>query len=95
MKLTPLEQETILNFSEGEDIVSLYTYNKKLQRRFDKLAAEHPNAVSRKDNGHGAVTYEFSKKPLVISFRAPLSEEKRQQYSERGKQYAMRSKTRT
>lgn len=94
MVLSKLEQETILNFNEGENAVSLYTYNKKLQKRFDKLAADHPKAISRKDNGHGAVTYEFSKKPLVVSFRAPLNEEKRQQYSERGKQYGIRSKGR-
>ncbi|MDD3230174.1 MAG: molecular chaperone [Oscillospiraceae bacterium] len=94
MILTKIEQETILNFNEGEDIASLYTHNKKLQERFDKLAAEYPEAIHRKDNGHGAITYEFSKKPLIVSFKAPLSEIQRQQYSERGKRNGIRSKRR-
>lgn len=95
MKLTAVEQETILNFNEGEDTASLYTYNQKLQKRFDQLAAEYPEAVSRKDNGHGAVTYEFSKKPLILSFRTPLNEVQRQQLSERGKQHGIHTRTRT
>ncbi|MDD4511242.1 MAG: molecular chaperone [Oscillospiraceae bacterium] len=94
MILTKIEQETILNFNEGEDAVSLYTYNRKLQKRFDKLAAEHPKAISRKESGHGAVTYEFSKKPLVVSFRAPLSAEKQRQYIENGKRYGIQPKGR-
>lgn len=94
MKLTAVEQETILNFNEGEDTASLYTYNQKLQKRFDQLAAEYPEAVSRKDNGHGAVTYEFSKKPLGISFKTPLSESQHRQYSERGKKHGIHTRPR-
>lgn len=62
MKLTNIEMETILNFNEGEDVASLYTYNQKLQKRFDALAAECPMLVSRKTNSCGTVTYELSKR---------------------------------
>lgn len=78
MKLTLVEQETILNFNEGEDTASLYTDNPKLQKRFDQMTAEYPNAVCRKDNGHGAVTYDFPKKLLILSFQRPLSEAEKQ-----------------
>lgn len=94
MKLTPIERETILNFNEGEDTASLYTYNEKLQKRFDRLAAEYPELVTRKENRHGAVTYEFSKKPLILSFKKPMSESQRQEYHERGKLNGIQTRTR-
>ena len=42
MKLSRLEQETIINFNEAEQTASVYTHNKALRRKLDKLAAERP-----------------------------------------------------
>ena len=95
MGLTKIEKETILNFNEQEDTASLYTCNEKLQKRFDQLALEHPTVVSRKKGQHGAVTYEFSKKPLILGFRTPMSEGKRQEYRERGKQNGIHTRRQT
>lgn len=78
MKLTQVERETILNFNEGEDIVSLYTYNEKLQKRFDQMAAEYPELVSRKTSSCGSATYDFPKKMLKLGFQAPLSDTEKQ-----------------
>lgn len=78
MKLTAVEQETILNFNEGEDTASLYTYNQKLQKRFDQMSTEYPELVSRKASSCGAVTYDFSKKMLKVGFQAPLSDAEKQ-----------------
>lgn len=94
MKLTPIEQETILNFNEGEDTASLYTYNQKLQKRFDQLAIEYPHLVSRTTNSFGAVTYDFPKKHLNLSFRKPLTEAEWQRRSEHGKKYGYKAKSR-
>lgn len=94
MKLTNIERETILNFNEGEEIASLYTYNQKLQNRFDKLAAELPELVSRKDNGHGAVTYDLPKRMLILKIQKPLSEAERQRRSEYGKAHGIRPQAR-
>lgn len=94
MRLTNIERETILNFNEGEEIASLYTYNKKLQNRFDKLAEEFPALVSRKDNRHGAVTYELPKKMMILKIHRPLSEAERQRRSEYGKTHAIRPQAR-
>lgn len=92
MKLLNIEKETILNFNEGEEIASLYTYNKKLQNRFDKLVAELPSLVSRKDNGHGAVTYELPKKMLILKIQRPISAAEQQRRSAYGKAHGIHTK---
>ena len=94
MKLTNIEKETILNFNEGEEIASLYTYNQKLQKRFDALAAELPELVSRKDNGHGGVTYDLPKKMLTLKIQKPISEAERQRRREYGKAHGIHAQAR-
>lgn len=41
-KLTNYERETILNFNEGEDTMSVYTHNKALRRKLEQLARGVP-----------------------------------------------------
>ena len=43
MNLTPEEKETIINFNEGEDYVSVYTFKKSWQKQMIKLAEEYPD----------------------------------------------------
>ena len=94
MDLLKIEKETILNFNELEDTVSLYTHNEKLKKRFDQLATEYPELVSRTENQHGAVTYEFSKKRLNANFKKPLTESEWRRRSEHGKKYGYKAKSR-
>lgn len=42
---TRIEQETIINFNEGEDEASVYTFNHGLQRKLLALAEERPEEV--------------------------------------------------
>ncbi|MEG1578791.1 MAG: molecular chaperone [Oscillospiraceae bacterium] len=95
MKLTKIEKETILNFNEGEEIASLYTYNQKLQKRFDKFVEEFPALVRRKDNGHGAVTYDLPKKMLILKIQKPISETERQRRSAYAKAHGIHAQART
>ena len=37
MKLTKIEQETVINFNEAEATASVYTHSKALRRRLEKL----------------------------------------------------------
>ena len=94
MKLKSIEKETILNFNEGEDVASLYTYNTKLQKRFDELAFEFPQLVSRKTNSCGAVTYELSKKMLTLKIQRPLSKAEQQRRSDFAKAHGFHPKAR-
>lgn len=42
MNLSQYEQETIINFNETEQTASVYTHNKALRHKLDKLAEERP-----------------------------------------------------
>lgn len=92
MKLLNIEKETILNFNEGEEIASLYTYNPKLQKRFDQLAVEYPDLVSRKTNSCGAVTYDLPKKMLILKIQRPISAAEQQRRSAYGKAHGIHTK---
>lgn len=43
MALTSYERETIINYNQGEDTASVYTYDPRLVNRMTKLAQERPN----------------------------------------------------
>ena len=42
MKLTKYEQETIINFNQGEDIAYIYTCSKAWMRHFEKVLKLKP-----------------------------------------------------
>ena len=42
MKLSLYEQETIISYNEGDKAASVYTHNKALRRKLEKLALERP-----------------------------------------------------
>lgn len=41
--LTSYERETIINFNEEEKVASVYTYNKSLRNKLNKLVGVHPD----------------------------------------------------
>ena len=45
MKLTKIEQETIINFNEAERTASIYTHNEALKRQLLELCQSHPEQV--------------------------------------------------
>lgn len=62
MKLTSYERETIINYNMAETDASIYTYDKKLIARLEKLAAKYPEEFRLKDRSlHGDATYIFPK----------------------------------
>lgn len=42
MELTRCEQETIINYNEEEKTASIYTHNRALRRKLDRLTQERP-----------------------------------------------------
>lgn len=42
MELTRYEQETIINYNEEEKTASIYTHNRALRRKLDRLTQERP-----------------------------------------------------
>ena len=76
MKLTAYERETIINYNMAETDASIYTHDKKLIARLEKLAAKYPVKFRLKDRSlNGDATYIFRKKYITI--REPYSEARR------------------
>ena len=68
MKLTKIEQETIINFNEAERTASVYTHNEALKGRLLALCRTHPERVRQTAaNAWGGLTFELPKKWLKVS----------------------------
>ena len=76
MELSRLEQETIVLFNEAEDTASVYTYNKKLREKLERMALKFPDKVAlERPERAGAVSYLVPKS--CVSIREPYSDERR------------------
>jgi len=74
MKLSLVEQETIILFNKGEEMASIFTYESSWQRRLEERLGLKPV----EDNGSGGKTYELPKKVIKPPrARRVVSEENR------------------
>ena len=84
MKLSKLEQESIILYNEEESTASIYTHDPKLIRKLKRLAEKYPDKVYPDRAVHaGAVSYAVPKS--CVSVREPFSDERRRAASERAK----------
>ena len=68
MKLSRIEQETIINFNEAEGAASIYTHNTALKERLLGLCQSYPEQVRQTaDNGRGGLTFELPKKWVKVT----------------------------
>lgn len=82
MSTSKLEQETIILFNEQEPNAEIYTFNGKMKRKLESLAASHSQTVKLvKADKSGAVTYKLPKE--LVSLRTPASEAARNAARER------------
>lgn len=82
-KLTGLEQETIILFNEAEKTASVETYNGRLKKKLDKLAAERPEDVTAADGNDGSRKYVVPKKWVTVKSPRIMSDEARARNAER------------
>ena len=80
--MTPLsryEQETIVNYNAGEQTATLYTRDKTVMRKLDRLVAEFPDTYKLIEQDRVSKTYFFPKS--YVSYRKPrkISDEQREQ----------------
>ena len=100
MKLSKLEQESIILYNEEESTASIYTHDPKLKRKLKRLAEKYPDKVYPDKAVHaGAVSYAekypdqivkkdrqtFIVPKRCVSVREPYSAERRKAASERAK----------
>lgn len=85
-----LEQETIINFNEEEKTASVYTFNKRLQRKLARLAEEYPDECRKAKTWQPGESVEYIVPKKWIKVNAPrvLTEEQKQAASERAKAMA-------
>lgn len=94
MTLSRYEQETIINFNEGEDTASVYTHNKALRRKLEKLAQERPEdcRLFKVSHENQAVEYYIPKRWVKVTPTRILSEERRGEMAEAAKKRFSASK---
>ena len=93
-KLTKYEKETIILFSEGEDIAHIQTYNAGLRNRLAAFSKKYPGLCRlEKTYAQGGVSYVLDKSRLSIRLQPPYSEERRRKASENAKQNGFASHT--
>ena len=88
MKLTRYEQETVINYNEEESTASIYTHNRALRRKLEKLSADRPEdcRLYRISRDGLAVEYCLPKSWVRINpprKGTPLTEEQKQERLER------------
>ena len=57
--LTRYEQETIVNYNNGEKFATLYTADPVVMRRLDKLVEEYPDDYKIINKDEYSKTYKF------------------------------------
>lgn len=93
MELSKLEQETIVLFNEAEATASVYTHNKKLREKLERMALKFPGKVAlERPEQAGAVSYLVPKS--CVSIREPYSDERRAADRERALSAGARPPTR-
>ena len=80
--LSAYERETIINYNMSDQNATVYTHDKKLIKRLEKLSFKFPDEfILTSKSNFGDVTYIFPQK--YVSIREPYSEARRQAARER------------
>lgn len=79
MKLSRYEQETIINYNEGEATASVYTHNASLTQKLTRLAEKYPHQIILEDE------HSFTVPKSCVLVREPYSDERRAAARERAK----------
>jgi hypothetical protein len=79
MKLSRLEQETIILYNQAESTADVYTHDPTLLSKLELLAEKHPKQIHRND------AHSFTVPKRCVSVREPYSDARRAAASERAK----------
>ena len=69
MKLSRYEQETIVNYNAGEQTTTVYTRDRTVMRKLDRLVAGFPDTYKLTGQDEVSKTYSFPKSH--VSYRKP------------------------
>ena len=71
MSLSLYEQETIINFNEKEKTASVYTHNRALCRKLERLAEERPNECRLTKTSHDGKAVDYSIPKAWVKIKPP------------------------
>ena len=93
-RLTKYEKETILLTSEGDNTMSIYTFNAGLKRRLADFAQRYPTLAHLDEvTPEGGVTYTVDKARVSIRLIPPYSEERKLKARLYAKEHSLKSVT--
>lgn len=79
MKLTAIEQETIILYNQAEATAEVETYDARLLEKLNRLAEKYPDQIQKTGERR------FTVPKRCVSVREPYSAERRKAASERAK----------
>ena len=79
MKLTAIEQETIILYNQAEATAEVETYDVRLLEKLNRLAEKYPDQIQK------TCERRFTVPKRCVSVREPYSAERRKAASERAK----------
>ena len=79
MKLTAIEQETIILYNQAESAAEVETYDVRLLEKLNQLAEKYPDQIQKTGERR------FTVPKRCVSVREPYSAERRKAASERAK----------
>lgn len=84
--LTKYEMETVVNYNAGEQTATVYTRDKSVMRRLDRLVEDYPDSYKLISQTEVDKTYSMPKS--YITYRKPrtVSNEQREQARQRMEQ---------
>ena len=84
-KLSKYEKETIINWNEGENLASIYTFHAGLKRRLAEFSEKYPQLCRlERSTPEGSMAYVIAKSRLSIRLIPPCGEDLRAALRERG-----------
>ena len=85
MNLSNIEQETIINYNQGEAEATVFTYDKALIRKLERLREKNPVVDLLREEKTGAREYRFPKRWLKVVPPRELSAEEIERRRHHGK----------
>ena len=81
--LTKYEMETVVNYNAGEQSATVYTRDRSVMRRLDRLVADYPDSYKLLNQTDIDKTYSMPKS--YVNYRKPraVSDEQREQARQR------------
>lgn len=81
--ITKYEMETVVNYNAGEQVATVYTRDKSVMRRLDRLVADYPDSYKLLSQTEVDKTYSMPKSYITYRKLRTVSNEQREKARQR------------